>query len=61
MQSPYRCARILIRALGHRAGIQHNNFGVASRSGALQSAPQKLPFQRRPIRLGSAAAKIFYV
>ena len=61
LQPPYRCARILIRALGHRAGIQHDNFGVPSRPGALQSALQKLPFQRRPIRLRGAAAKIFYV
>ena len=61
LQPPYRCARIFVRALGHRAGIQHHNFGVASRPGALQSALQKLPLQRRPIRLGSAAAKILYV
>jgi len=61
LQSPYGRARIFIRALGHRAGVQHNNFGVASRPGTLQSALQKLPFQCRPIRLRSAAAKILYV
>jgi hypothetical protein len=61
LQSPYRSARIFIRALGHRAGIQHNNFRVPSRPGALQSALQKLPFQRRPIPLRCAATKILYV
>ena len=61
LQPAYRRARILIRALGYGAGIQHNNFRVANRPGALQSAFQKLPLQRRPIRLRSAAAKIFYV
>jgi len=60
-QSPYRCARIFIRARGHRAGVQHHNFGVASHPGALQSTLQKLPLQRGPIRLRSAAAKILYV
>ena len=61
LQSPYRCARILIRALGYRAGIQHHNFRVASRLGALQPAFQKLPLQRGPIGLRSTAAKILYV
>ena len=61
LQPAYRRSCIFIRALGYRAGIQHHNFGVASRPGALQSALQKLPLQRRPVRLGSAAAKILYV
>ena len=61
LQPAYRCARVFIRALGHRAGIQHDNFSVASRPGALKSALQKLPFECRPIRLRGAAAKILYV
>ena len=61
LQSPYRCARIFVRAPGDRAGIQHNDFGVAGRVGAFQSTFQKLPFQCRPVRLCSAAAKVFDV
>jgi len=61
LQPPYRGARVLIRALGHGASVQHDNFGVASRARALQSALQELALQRCPICLRSAAAKIFYV
>ena len=61
LQPPYGGTRIFVRALGHGAGIQHHNFGVAGRPGALQSAIQKLPLQGSPIRLCRAAAKILYV
>jgi hypothetical protein len=60
-QSPYRCARIFVCVFGHGAGIEDNNFGVARRTGALESALLKLPFQPGSVGLGSAAAKIFYV
>ena len=61
LQPAYRCAGVLIGGLGHGAGIEHNNFGVACRRGALQSTLQKLPFQCGPIRLRRATAKILYV
>jgi len=61
LQPPDGCPRIFICAVGHGAGIQHDNFGVASGGGALQSALKKLPLECGTIRLRSAAAKIFYV
>jgi len=60
-QPPDGRARIFIGAIRHRAGVEHDNLGFASRPSAVQSALQKLPLQRRPIRLGGAAAKILYV
>ena len=61
LQSSDRGTCIFIRPLGHGAGVQHNNFGIANRTGSLQSALQKLPIQRGAIRLCSTAAKILYV
>jgi CheY-like chemotaxis protein len=61
LQSPYRCACILIRAFRNCASVQYDNFSVASRPGAIHSPLQKLPLQRRPVGLGSATAKILYV
>jgi len=61
LQAAYGCAGIFVRSLGHGAGIQDHDFGVENRPSSLQSALQKLPFQRRPIRLRSSAAEILYV
>ena len=41
--------------------FQDNNFGIPCGSRPLQSAFYKLALERRPVRLGGAAAKILYV
>lgn len=61
LQPPYGRTSILVRARGDRAGVEHNNFGLARRRGSLQPALQKLPLQGCPIGLRSPAAKILYV
>ncbi len=61
LQSPNRSAGVFVSALGHGTGVQDNDFGVPGRSGAFQSAIEKLPLQRCAIGLGRAATKIFYV
>ena|ERR1017187_10278257 len=61
LQPPDRGARVLIRALGHRAGVQHNNFGITRDLGPLESTLQKLSLERRSIGLRRATTKILYV
>jgi hypothetical protein len=61
LQPAYRGARVLIRTVGDRACVQHNNFRIARNLGPLESTLQKLTLERRSIGLRRATTKILYV
>jgi hypothetical protein len=54
-------ARILIGTCGNGAGVHHNYGSLSGSGGASHSALFELTFEGGTVRLGGAAAKIFYI
>jgi len=53
-------ARILVGAIGHRAGIQNDDGGVLGAGRAGQPTLLELAFKSSAVRLRGAASKILY-
>ena len=58
--SANRGARILIRTVGHRAGVQDDDGGPSGRGSTNQPALLELAFQGGAIGLRGTTAKVFY-